>query len=298
MKKVAIIGMGYVGNAYLKIFPDALTYDTTTIHNSTQKEINDECELAIICVPTPTQEDGSTDLSNILDVLDWLSTPLVLIKSAVPPGTTDMLNSKFNRYIKDAGWVYMDTDIPIQICVSPEYVGESKYHTTPWLFMSPTDPRYHDYVIIGGPEDARSRILQYFIQRLGPEKHYFLCTAKEAELIKYMENSFFGVKVAFCHQFYDLCKVLGVNYNIVREGWLLDNRVGRMHTSIFDTKGFSGKCIPKDLKSISTFARRMNSPLTLIETALKYNKGILNADVKEVPSNSTSVDIVNISNPS
>jgi UDP-glucose 6-dehydrogenase len=149
--------------------------------------------------------------------------------------------------------------------------------------MSPTDPRYHDYVIIGGPEQARDRVAQYFIERLGPEKHYFLCPAKEAELIKYMENAFFGVKIAFCHQFYDLCNTFDINYNIVREGWLLDNRVGRMHTAVFDSKGFKGKCIPKDLRSIANFARTVGSPLTIVEAALKYNRGVVDAQVEEVP---------------
>lgn len=269
--KVAIVGYGYVGKAMHKIFPDAVLYDIkgTLINGkfdplSTQKQVN-ECDLAIVCVPTPMQDDPTkefqpVDLTIVEDVIGWLQTPLILIKSTVPPGTTVRLNSMWPKK---------------NICFSPEYVGEGKYQITPWKYMSPDDPRTHEFVIIGGDKEPREKIANIFVQYLGPEKIYYLINSVEAEVIKYMENAWGAMKVIFAQEFYDLCQKVGASYIRVREGWALDNRVERMHTAVFvDNRGFGGKCYPKDLNGIADLAQEVGSPLTLIEAVLRKNKEI------------------------
>ena len=89
MNKIAIVGMGYVGKSMLKIFPDAIQYDTST---GTKEEVN-SADMVIVCVPTPSNEDGSCNTSVIEECVSWI-TPLILIKSAVEPGTTDKLKKK------------------------------------------------------------------------------------------------------------------------------------------------------------------------------------------------------------
>lgn len=262
--KVAIIGYGYVAKAYHKVFPDALVYTTHPTGEAffaDKKQINDECGLAIVCVPTPMQyvpdEFKPVDLSIIEETVTWLEVPLILLKSTVPPGTTD-------RLIKQTGK---------RIAFSPEYVGEGKYQITPWKYMDPSDPRLHEFQIIGGAPDTRNEIANWLVKRLGPEKFYYLIDAVEAEVIKYMENCWGGMKVIFAQEFYDLCQKLGASYHRVREGWALDNRVERMHTAVFvDKRGFSGKCYPKDLNGIVRLAREVGSPLTLIEAVLRKNR--------------------------
>jgi len=81
---------------------------------------------------------------------------------------------------------------------------------------------------------------------------YYACSAVEAEIIKYMENSFLTTKVAFVNQFYDIANLFGADWHRVREGWLLDERVGRAFSAVFaDNRGFGGKCLPKDISAIS-----------------------------------------------
>jgi UDP-glucose 6-dehydrogenase len=66
-----------------------------------------------------------------------------------------------------------------------------------------------------------------------------------------MENTFFAAKITFVNEFRRICEVFGTDWHAVREGWLLDPRVERMHTAAFDgDRGFSGKCLPKDLEAI------------------------------------------------
>ena len=93
MKKVAIIGYGYVGRGMYKIFDAANVYDPNLPKEDKEKfekegvnfanktEVN-KCDLAVICVPTPTSNDGmSCDTSIVESVFDWLKVPLVIIKS-------------------------------------------------------------------------------------------------------------------------------------------------------------------------------------------------------------------------
>lgn len=259
MGKVAIIGMGYVGKAYLKVFPDAIQYDEP-LGIGTREEVN-TCELAIVSVPTPMQDSEDefkkVDLSIIENVVSWLETPFILIKSTIPPGTTD-------KFVQAHGK---------RIAFSPEYVGEGKYQITPWKYMSADDPRTHEFQIFGGEKETRDAIANIFVRVLGPEKFYYLVDAIEAEIIKYMENSWGAMKVIFAQEFYDVCQKFGASYHRVREGWALDNRVERMHTAIFvDERGFSGKCYPKDLNGIVAAGDEVGSDLSLIKAVLRKNR--------------------------
>ncbi len=282
--KIAIIGYGYVGKAMHKIFPDALIYDPTHWNEDEsqctelgRRVINENnatlgkktavrlyAKMAIVCVPTPMNEDQnhefkSVDLSIVEEVISWLNCDLILIKSTVPPGTTDRLVAETGK----------------NICFSPEYIGEGKYQITPWNYMSPDDPRLHDFMIVGGEDDAAEEILNIFTKRLGPEKTYLQMRASEAEAIKYMENSWGAMKVIFAQEWYEYCKAKGLRWHMVREGWALDNRVEKMHTAIFtDDRGFGGKCYPKDVNGIVSDAKLVGSPFTLLEAVLRKNAKI------------------------
>lgn len=283
-RNVAIIGYGYVGKAMHKIFPDAYLYDVNfkdmlplegpaqTMHYdhdfvkgtvANRAAINKDCEMAIICVPTPMatseEEFKTVDLSIVEDVIKWLDVPLILIKSTVPPGTTDRLVAETGK----------------KIAFSPEYVGEGKYYISDWKYMSPTDPRTHEFQIFGGAKDTVDRIANIFVRRLGPEKKYELMDAVEAEVVKYMENSWGAVKVIFANEFYQLCQKVGASYHRVREGWALDNRVERMHTAVFvDEQGFAGKCYPKDLNGIVSKGDEVGVDMSLIKAVLRKNRDI------------------------
>lgn len=278
--KIAIIGFGYVGKAMAKIFPDALIYDKmhwnedesqcTELGRRVIEEygvtlakkagVNSACRLAIVCVPTPMTEDENefkeVDLSIIEEVIGWLNTELILIKSTVPPGTTDRLVEQTGK----------------RIAFSPEYIGEGKYQITPWRYMSPDDPRTHEFMVCGGEDKTVEEVLDIFVRRLGPEKTYLPMKAAEAELVKYMENSWGALKVIFAQEFYEFCKAKGLRWHIVREGWALDNRVEKMHTAVFvDERGFGGKCYPKDVNGIVVEGDKVGSEFSLLKAALRKN---------------------------
>ncbi|GAA0480154.1 hypothetical protein Aca07nite_87880 [Actinoplanes capillaceus] len=231
--KIGIIGMGYVGTAMRAVFQnhaDIVTYDATDDTPYPHAALAD-CDFAIVCVNTPPDATGACDISNVAEATKQLPTQRVLVKSTVAPGTTDELAAATGK----------------QICFSPEYIGESTYHQPFWSTSAADVP----FLIVGGPPETRQFFINAFLPVLGPSKVYFQCSAREAEVIKYMENTFFAMKVTFVNEFYEICRVFDADWHTVREGWLLDPRVEPMHTAVFPAdRGYSGKCLPKDLAAI------------------------------------------------
>jgi len=234
-KKIGIVGYGYVGKAMARFFMNhyEVIYTDPTIPCSASREEINECDLAVICVPTPSMENGRCDLSIVAHSVKWIEAPLILIKSTVPPGATQ-------RLIDDSGK---------RIVFSPEYCGESSYWT-PYKFHS--DIKETPFFIFGGDPYDTSEMVDFFLPVTGPVKTYRQTDSFSAELAKYMENSFYATKIAFCYEFAEIAKAMGGDFNEVRELWLLDPRINPMHTAVFKSNNqpFSGKCLPKDLNAI------------------------------------------------
>lgn len=267
MKKIGIIGYGYVGKGLESFFKDHFEikiFDTVqndlSVTYSSKEEIN-ECDLGIIAVPTPMNEDGSVDISYVESVLSWLCTPLILIKSTIPPGTTEMFVKKFSK----------------KIAFSPEYMGESSYVTQWWNgVLDPKDMKKHHFQILGGERKTTSEILQFFKKVFGPMPQLIQTDSRTAELTKYMENSWGATKVMFCNEFARIAEVFGVDYDELRELWLLDGRIHRMHTAVFkDKRGFSGKCLPKDINGIIKASETVGYVPELLKEVIRSNKRII-----------------------
>jgi nucleotide sugar dehydrogenase len=225
--------MGHVGTAthdLLRHHANLITYDTAHDRSYPQQQLA-ACDAAIICVDTPTSPDGACDTSHVQQAAQRLPVATILLKSTVPPGTTDQLARATGK----------------QICFSPEYAGETTYSHPYW-------PRgQHDvpFLILGGQPAIRRRFIDLLQPTLGPARTYFQCTAREAELIKYMENAYLATKVTFVTEFRRICETFGADWHTVRDGWLLDPRIEPAHTAaLAHAPGFSGKCLPKDLHAI------------------------------------------------
>ena len=256
MKKVVIIGNGYVGKAYHKLFPESIMYQRREDIEFYRKQAN-SCDLAIVCVPTAMLEDGSCDTSIVEEVIGWLQTPLILIKSTIPPGTTKRLKEATGK----------------RICHSPEYVGEGGYFVPFWEYPHPTEPQYHSFMIIGGDPRDREDILDIFYPVLGATKTYYQVDETTSELIKYTENIMIATKVTLCNEFYELAKIFGVSYSQVREGLVLDERQGKMFTVVYkNNRGFGGKCLPKDLNAIVQASEKAGYSPKFIKDVLKNNE--------------------------
>lgn len=175
----------------------------------------------------------------------------VLLRSTVPPGTTDALAEATGK----------------TICFWPEYVGETPFSSAYW-----TDDSDMPFVVLGGHPTDRRAFLDDLMPLLGPTRRYFECSSVEAELIKYMENAFLATKVTFVNEFFELCRAFGADWDAVREGWLLDPRIGHSHTTVFPhDRGFGGRCFPKDLQAIIAAARQAGCDPELLGAVVETN---------------------------
>jgi UDPglucose 6-dehydrogenase len=262
-KRVMIVGHGYVGKAYLRLFGRA---HVVVAHDPPQGltvpwAVQETCDLAVICVPTPRGEDGACDTGIVEDAIRQLplQIPLVLIKSTVPPGTTERLN----RDLPQAGG---------RIVFSPEYIGEGGYHVPP-QFPDPHDAVGHGFVVVGGEAAPSAKIIDMLMPIMGPATRYRMVSATEAELVKYFENAFLALKVTYANEMRAVCESLGVRYHVVREGWLDDPRVGGSHSAAFAHRpGFDGKCLPKDTAALEAFCRSRHIPTPLLSALIKANR--------------------------
>jgi len=255
--KIALIGLGYVGSAFKNLVEDhydLVTYDPKYNAIYPQTEI-DACELAVICVPTPMAEDGTCDISIVEAAISKLNNTHILLKSTVAPGTTAQLQKITGK----------------DVCFSPEYIGESSYYNPVYTSMKETP-----FLIVGGPKAEREYMFTIFETILGPYAHYFGCEAIEAEVIKYMENSFFATKVTFVNEFYEIAQQFGADWHSVREGWLLDERIGRGSSTVFaNRRGFSGKCLPKDINAIVAASEAQGYTPNLLKQVINSNEQFL-----------------------
>jgi UDPglucose 6-dehydrogenase len=261
---IGIIGMGHVGHAMFDLFSRytrIVTFDASGNDDYPERQLA-ACDAAIICVDTPMRDDGACDIRKVCDAVQRLPTSRVLIKSTIAPGTTDFLIESTGK----------------QICFSPEYVGESTYYQPFWA----DDARGVPFVVLGGEPAVRRWFTDLILPVLGPTKVYFQCSALEAEIIKYMENSYFATKVSFVNEFRRICAAFGADWHTVREGWLLDPRVEPMHTAAFaHSPGFGGKCLPKDLHAIVHAAAAAGYIPALLAEVLRSNQRFRGGDADD-----------------
>lgn len=259
---VGLIGYGVVGRGIHKLLKDDVDaiYDPTI---SRDKEAFRGLDLIIIAVPTNSKEDGSCDTSIVEESIDWAyeinPQAVFLIKSAVIPSAVVTLTKKYPK---------------LRLTISPEYLGESKYFTPFWKYPDPQDMESHPWQVYGGDRKDTTICVDIFKRRMSVDCIHLQTTLMTAALCKYMENSFFAMKVTFCNEFYDIAKNYGVDYNELRECWLADTRINKNHTLVFPKdRGYGGKCFPKDVKAIIEDSKKMGYEPELLEAVDMVNEG-------------------------
>lgn len=264
MKKIGVIGNGFVGSAVaegFKHYCDLKIYDSNPAKSP---HTLDEClnqDFIFICVPTPMDiKDGKCDLNYIENTFDSVknikNNPIFIIKSTVPVGTTSYLKSKFPN---------------LNIIHSPEFLTA---RTAKIDFITPSR------VIVGYPKEFYSKIhkvpnqvLNLFKERF-PGLNYMIMNSEESELVKYTANCFFATKVSFFNEIKLLSDKLGCNFDSLMEGVLSDGRIGISHYQVpgHDGKpGFGGTCFPKDINSLIHTMKDNNIKPNVLEGSWKTN---------------------------
>lgn len=267
--KIGIIGKGIVGSAIydgmLKYGYDMTFYDPGIHGSGSFKDVIDYSDILFICVPTPSKDDGSMDLSimdNIVGLLtkeDNAKDKLVVIKSTVLPGTTVSYRNRCYRSNPNINFIF-----------SPEFLDNDTAHED---FVN------SHKIIIGyteGSEKWRDSLIKLFSNFIDTQ-YIFEMSSTEAELVKYMTNSFYVTKVVFSNTMYEICKKLNIDYEVVKRAFVCNPRIGDSHFTIFHKggRGAGGKCLPKDLSVLVNMSEDMDIPYNILPYIQKLNKSLL-----------------------
>lgn len=233
--KIAILGLGIVGSAQKRRFEskhEIVTYDPRFDKRYPRRQI-DKCDAAIVCVGTPQSPGGEADISGVLEAVErlpgWMP---CLIRSTVPPGTTDKLAKARNGFT----------------AFCPEYMHEREGGS--WKESADVP-----WIVLGG--DFQSAC---FFRRLFADDErelgVHLTTAKVAELSKYVGNTFNAVKVTYVNECAAIADRLGIDWESVAAAWRSDPRIDETYTHMDGfPPGFGGRCLPKDLAALIEIGR-------------------------------------------
>lgn len=249
--KVGIIGLGWVGNFMLKLFPDAAVYSHGTQGEIGSKEEVNKADITFICVPTPNIEEGKLDTSIVEESIKWCTSSLLVIRSTVNPGDCDRWAKKY--------WC--------SIVMQPEYLGETPAH--PFL-----DPKTRPFLVIGGERKDREKLIDLYATVYNANINIRQVSAFEAEIIKMSENRAITFKVAECQELYDVCQAAHVDYYTIREAVYGDDpRFNLWWTFVYPEKrGIISKCIPKDIYGWCAWAESLGYDPKITRGILKKNK--------------------------
>ena len=240
--KIGVIGVGMVGTPLKRYFEEIQDYrrgENLFLYDIDPKKgyFDDvgRADVIFICVPTPRSSDGTANISAVESALGTIQgEKIVVIKSTVPPGTTESFQKKYPNH---------------QFFFNPEFLTEKQAWED---FLKP------DRQIVGFTKnsiDSANVVLSLlpkapFMSPWGLNTYRPIkITATEAEIIKYGGNIYFARKINLANVLSILAEKLGAEYENVRAGMAADFRIGDSHLDVSHGgyKGFGGYCFPKDL---------------------------------------------------
>jgi UDPglucose 6-dehydrogenase len=229
------------------------------LHFTTELDSSIQSALAIfIAVGTPPQEDGSADLSYVIQVAESIADNLngykvVVTKSTVPIGTGKLIE----RIIAErAGATH-----PFSVVSNPEFLREGSAIAD---FMRP------DRVVIGARDPQAIAIMKDIYSPLYLiETPFVITNVESSELIKYASNAFLATKITFVNEVARLCDRLGADVHHVAKGMGLDKRIGPKF--LHPGPGYGGSCFPKDTQALAEIARQAGRPFAIVETVIAVN---------------------------
>jgi len=225
---------------------------TTSLKTAVQKS-----DVIFLCLPTPQSEDGSADLSRVLQVVEQIAglvngEKLLVSKSTVPVGTVDEIRQIVKRRAKH----------PVEVAFNPEFLKEG---------TALQDSLKPDRVVIGSRSKKAVEVLKElfgpFVRTGNP---ILVMDERSAEMTKYAANAFLATKISFMNELANLCEAVGADVDLVRKGIAADPRIGKLF--LFPGVGYGGSCLPKDVKALVKIAEEHGSDLKILSAVDEVNE--------------------------
>jgi UDPglucose 6-dehydrogenase len=292
MKKIAVVGTGYVGLVTGTCFAETgnqvvcIDIDANKVARMRNGEIPiyephldvlfernikagrlsftthlkqgiENAEIVFLALPTPPGEDGSADLSYILGVATELGKLLktykvIVDKSTVPVGTAALVRDEISR----------NAQVDFDVVSNPEFLREGFAVDD---FMKP------DRVVIGSSSSRANKLMEQlykpFVRQGNP---IIFMDEKSAELTKYAANSFLATKITFMNEMANFCEIVGADIDKVRIGIGADERIGKRF--LFPGIGYGGSCFPKDVQALVKSGKEVGFSFEILNAVMEVNE--------------------------
>jgi len=221
-----------------------------------------DCNVVFIAVGTPSREDGSADLSYVLNaaqsIAEHISEYTVIVdKSTVPVGTGRMLKQVINDKMCELG-----REVPFDVVSNPEFLREGSAVND---FMQP------DRIVIGADSEQAFGVMRQVYRVLYMNNSPFVfCDVETAEIIKYASNAYLAARITFMNELSLLCDAVGADVTLVGRAMGQDARIGPKYLNA--GPGYGGSCFPKDTRAILHTARDYGVNLSIIDSVIQANE--------------------------
>ena len=264
MKKIGIIGRGFVGSAVefgfsaqtgcdaqIKVYDKDPAKSIHTLEDTVNKS-----DFIFLSVPTPSNEDGSMHLGILESVLQDIQVVnkrkdnIILIRSTIIPGTTTKLCKKYKK---------------LNIVFNPEFLTE---RSAKFDFIN------QSRFILGGRKRNTARVADLYRWRFGDSVPCIETNFETAEMIKYMNNCFFATKVSFMNEMKLIADKSNVDWDLAVDGFVRDGRIGHSHLAVPGPdckRGFGGSCFPKDIQAMINFGKNLDVDMNTLLGAWATN---------------------------
>jgi len=224
-------------------------------------DIIDGADLIFIAVGTPPGEDGSADLQYVLgvagDIGKYMTNYAVIVdKSTVPVGTADKVTAQIQSELDKRKLA-----ITFDVASNPEFLKEGAAIED---FMRP------DRVVIGTATDKAAEMMHDLYKPfVRNHQHIIIMGIRDAEMTKYTANSMLATKISFMNEIANLCDILGVDVENVRQGIGSDSRIG--FSFIYPGCGYGGSCFPKDVQALIRTANSVDYDAIILKAVEQRN---------------------------
>lgn len=234
----------------------------------------EKAEICFIAVGTPSNEDGSTNLSFIESVAysigEHLNHEVLIVnKSTAPVGTARYIQSLIQKKLRQK-----NKGISFDVASNPEFLKEGS---------AIDDTMKPDRIIIGTDSKRASETLKkLYSSFMMNHKRIIFMDLPSAEMTKYASNAMLATRISFMNELAGLCEKMGANIHDVRQGMSTDTRIG--YHFLYAGAGYGGSCFPKDLRSLIAMSKTKNHPALILKAVDAVNekqKNILSQKISD-----------------
>ncbi len=213
-------------------------------------------DIIFLALPTPEDEDGSADLSYVLNVSEEIgkkikSYKVIVDKSTVPVGTAERVHAVISK----------NAICEFDVVSNPEFLREGFAVDD---FLKP------ERIVVGSSSERATALMQKlygpFVRSGNP---IIVMDEKSAELTKYAANSFLATKITFMNEIANYCEKVGADVDMVRAGMGTDSRIGKRF--LFPGIGYGGSCFPKDVKALQKAGKDKNYDFKILNSVIEIN---------------------------